>query len=591
MRILAVILAALAVLLSVSGCGSGAQPEPSRVVAVVVSPTTANVDQGATQQFTATVTGAANANVMWSVQEGSAGGSITSNGVYTAPAAAGTFHVIAISQHDSSKSAAAAVVVPAVSVSDVEPGGVTLDQGGSQPFTATVSGTVNKGITWSVQEGASGGSITSNGVYTAPAAAGTFHVIAISQADNSKSAAGAVTVPDVSIAISPSVVAVARTRTRQFTAVVQGSVDKSVTWMMQEGTAGGLIGSDGLYTAPGATGIFHLVAASTADPGKTAIATVTIVEHQFIPAANMLVSRRYHAATLLQNGDVLVTGDGTAEIFDHLGGTFRQACCMDETRSGHTATLLNDGKVLLAGGNDWNYYPSDDAELYDPATATFSWAARMVGNAITGRFDHAATRLADGRVLLTGGVAYDWSLADYVIVDTAEIYDPVSRIFTATGSMTQPRSGHTATLLQDGRVFIGEGLFGDIFDPVNGTFTPTAAPCDASGTQTLLADGRVLVTLGDYAELFDPLTGTCGTRMSMTTTRVWHTATRLPDGKVLLAGGQGEISAELFDPVTSTFTVTGSMGKERYGHAATLLPDGRVLITGGSGNNTSELYE
>ena len=176
----------LALLCLIAGCGGGSTQSSAVAVAVTVSPNPATVFLGATQTFVATVT-ATNMAVTWTVQEGSAGGSITSAGVYTAPQVVGTFHVIATSQADTTKSATVVITVPAVSVA-IYPATDTLGPSGTRTFVAIVSGAFNTAVTWSVQEGAAGGTIDAHDNYIAPGAQGTFHVVA-SLADPTKSAA------------------------------------------------------------------------------------------------------------------------------------------------------------------------------------------------------------------------------------------------------------------------------------------------------------------------------------------------------------------------------------------------------------------
>ncbi len=179
MRVYVLIIGAWLCLLA--GCGGGGSGSSGPPVSITISPTTASLIPAALQPFTATVTPAGTTAVTWSVQEGATGGAVTGAGVYTAPATAGTYHVVATSQADPTKTAVATVTVHiAVAVS---PTTATITFGQNQPFTVTVTGTVNSAVTWSVQEGAAGGSITSAGVYTPPSAAGTYHVVATSQAD------------------------------------------------------------------------------------------------------------------------------------------------------------------------------------------------------------------------------------------------------------------------------------------------------------------------------------------------------------------------------------------------------------------------
>ncbi len=224
------------------------------------------------------------------------------------------------------------------------------------------------------------------------------------------------------------------------------------------------------------------------------------------------------------------------------------------------------------------------------------------------RADAASIRLADGRVLICGGTA---TAKVGGVLSSAELYDPVSHQFTPTGPMTVPRQGHTITMLRDGRVLLTGGArnigfrselaSAEIYNPSTGTFTATGSmsvPREGH-TATLLRDGRVLVVGGsdngthtlDSAEIYDPATGTFRRVGHLNQPRIAHTATALLSGKVLIAGGGrggrpgGYISydtAELFDPATGKFaTMRAHMNLDRVGGAAVRLLDGRVLIVGG----------
>ena len=310
--------------------------------------------------------------------------------------------------------------------------------------------------------------------------------------------------------------------------------------------------------------------------------------------------------TLLLDGRVLIAGgivDGadqtTAELYDPATGTFSPTGSMTIAREYPTATLLKDGRVLIVGGDG---DPIDTAELYDPATGTFS----RTGSPAVGRRFHTATLLNDGRVLVVGGGE----------TDTAELYDPATGKFSRTGSMAAVRGFQTATLLADGRVLVaggrtagpGGGLGDDVataevYDPATGEFSPTGSmsrPREGH-TATLLPDGRVLVAGGDTvqqvapstngdksnsAELYDPTTGTFSPTGSMISGRANHTATLLTNGRVLVAGGltSGDArpvdSAELYEPATGTFSQIGTLLKKADAVSATLLGDGTVLLLG-----------
>ena len=219
---------------------------------------------------------------------------------------------------------------------------------------------------------------------------------------------------------------------------------------------------------------------------------------------------------------------------------------MATARWQHTATALPDGRVLIAGGYGRSTVLAS-AELYDPATGSFS----PTGSMATARRADTATLLADGRVLIAGGDQNPYS-STYTFFASAELYDPATGSFSPTGSMTTTRAGNTATLLADGRVLIAGGIGAELYDPKKGSFSPTG---------------------------------------SMTTAHWGQTATLLSDGRILIAGGNDQstvlTSAELYDPATSSFSPTGSMATPRGYHTTTLLPDGRVLIAGGLAEQVS----
>jgi Kelch motif/Galactose oxidase, central domain len=189
------------------------------------------------------------------------------------------------------------------------------------------------------------------------------------------------------------------------------------------------------------------------------------------------------------------------------------------------------------------------------ATALAQVPDTFTGDMTAARYAHTATLLANGKVLIAGGA---YSGRDSVSsLTSAELYDPSSGTFTATGDMTTPRQRHTATLLPDGKVLIMGG-----------------ETCNDSARCVLAS-----------AELYDPPTGMFIPTGTMRTARWGYTATLLNNGKVLIAGGSSHTvfafaSAELYDPSTGTFTATGDMTTPRSGHTATLLPNGSVLITG-----------
>jgi N-acetylneuraminic acid mutarotase len=295
--------------------------------------------------------------------------------------------------------------------------------------------------------------------------------------------------------------------------------------------------------------------------------------------------------------------NGTAEIYDAATGVFTSvAGTMVVARKSHVATLLQNAKVLITGGFNGGCLAS--GELYDPDLGTF---AATSGGMTAARAEHTATVLKNGRVLVTGGTS------GATILSSAEIYDPSDDTFSTTStSLVAARSGHTATLLEDGTVLIAGGYNGsylnsaEIFDPDDSTFTATGSMDEtrAGHTATLLSDGRVLIAGGrnsDYlssAEIYDPSTKEFTTASAMTVSRHGHSATLLSSGKVLIIGGfNGSYlnSAEVFDPAAGKFTaVSNGMTAAREGHAAVLLSTGRVLVTGGRNGDyldSAEIYD
>lgn len=280
-------------------------------IKVSIVPSTATVAPGAKQQFTAYVSATTNKTVYWYVNGGSANGTITSGGLYTAPsvAPAAPVTIRAVSAVNSERSATATVTVNGsgggqtvgVSVSPVSP---TIQTSANQQFIATVSGTANTAVTWQVNNvtggSATDGTITSAGLYTAPAVVPASFVIvrAVSQADPTKSGSTTVTitapVSPVAVSISPASASLAVNATQQFTASVTGTANTAVTWQVNNTTGGnstvGTISASGQYTAPGAipAGTITVTAVSQADATKKANANVTIIDTMAITAGRIL---------------------------------------------------------------------------------------------------------------------------------------------------------------------------------------------------------------------------------------------------------------------------------------------------------------
>ncbi len=242
----------------------------------------------------------------------------------------------------------------------------------------------------------------------------------------------------------------------------------------------------------------------------------------------------------------LDSGLRATQAFDAATGTFHRVGDLAIRHdAGGTATALGDGSVLVAGG----HFPAiSTAERYDAASGR--WAA--AGDMVTARRGHTATRLADGRVLIAGGVTC-CDAAGEVLTGTAEIYDPVGGGFQPAGSMETARALHAATLLADGRVLVTGGFVGvdgsttasaEIYDPSTGGFSPAGAmQVDRIGhSAILLTDGRVLVLAGMQAsaatDVFDPTADRWRPGPTLEPARGASTATLLRNGRVLVFGGE-----------------------------------------------------
>ncbi len=308
--------------------------------------------------------------------------------------------------------------------------------------------------------------------------------------------------------------------------------------------------------------------------------------HKFIPTGKMLSARAGHTATLLPDGKVLIAGGfqpgealASAELYDPISGTFSPTGSMAEPRQWHTATLLPNGRVLIAGGGSNETGITPTAELYDPAAGKFV----ATGNMTVARELHYATALNEGDVLIVGGVrggGPNFFYSGHNYLASAELYDPGQgrfNLLSSTGSGERTGSNGSAVLLANGKVLIAGGIDGEVivsdarlYDSAERKFLLTGGMASARlrHQATLLSDGRVLVTGGiktiqwpahysarDGRGYNDPERGAFVRLPDMTTPRVGHTATLLSDGEVLITGGMrgsfiGLSAAELYRPAS-----------------------------------------
>ena len=326
----------------------------------------------------------------------------------------------------------------------------------------------------------------------------------------------------------------------------------------------------------------------------------------------MLLPRGYHAAALLPDGKILVTGGATsgatlasAERFDPVTNAWSAAAPMITPRMGPIATILPGGNVLVAGSIGG---PVTAAEVYSPSADAWSSAGKMSAS----RDNATTTLLADGRVLYVGGAAAQLAGGGPMPppLASAEIYDPVANGWTMAAPISAGRSAHTAALTPNGKVLIAGGFningvikTVEIYDPAANTWTPGPAMAAGSGyaTATTLMNGKVLVVGGaagpgvafTRAELFDPATSTWTTTGSLKSGRFYHTATLLPTGQVMVAGGMNSFgttsTTELYDPASGTWSYGAALVMPRNAHSATLLPTGIIIAAGGMNASTGYL--
>lgn len=417
----------------------------------------------------------------------------------------------------------------------------------------------------------------------------------------------------VAVTVSPAAPALATDGTQAFSAAVTGSSNTGVTWSIQEGAAGGTISASGAYTAPAVvangTGTFHIIATSQADPTKTASATVTVTAPALTAWStlpNMNQFRYGHTATLLADGKVLIAGGAgdtpqapataTAEIFNPATGTFTPTGSMTRIRAFHAAVLLPNGKVLISGGGINGFNPGDtkSQELYDPATGTFT----ATGDMVSARSYHVSVLLPTGKVLHVGSAG-----------TAAELYDPATGQCAATGAMSQSRwrEWTRAVLLANGKVLVVGGTevsgipnpthIAELYDPATGTFTNSGA-LQANraffelqalpGGKVVALNGSVYVgnsgTGSKTAEVWDPATGQFTTSVG-TQARAgffWCPSVMRADGVPMIGSGSSPTLLDTFSATLSAYAPAPTLPTGvPYFAAMVRLKGGKILLCGG----------
>lgn len=276
---------------------------------------------------------------------------------------------------------------------------------------------------------------------------------------------------------------------------------------------------------------------------------------------------------------------------------------MTSPRDAHGAVLINNAAlgplVLEIGGRaSPQGTTTSTTDYYTPSTFLFQPAGSMTSN----RSFFPPVVLDGGQVLAPGGYRQIGIIGG--TISAADVFDPVTGLWTPTGSMRTARELHSGTKLPNGKALVAGGFSNgailntaELYNPASGSFTTTGRMRSTRfGHSATLVGGRVLAAGGRTAnnvslsatEFYDPSSGTWSAGPNMAQDRFRHTATVLQDGRILITGGysssQGNTlaTAEVYDPKTNAFTLLSSkMSDTRMDHTATLLKDGRVLIVGG----------
>lgn len=311
---------------------------------------------------------------------------------------------------------------------------------------------------------------------------------------------------------------------------------------------------------------------------------------QWTPTDPMIEARSQHAAVELEDGRILVVGGGEAapEIFDPEIRAWTAAAPTIGPHFSTEAVVLGDGRVLVVGSESVD---DPDSEIYDPVSGTWSTTGQLNHD----RTAHSAIALSDGRVLVAGGVFGDFP--HYDAVEEIEVFDPASETWTVVGSLAGERIYPALTTLQDGRTLIVGAREATLFDPVSDTLR-RAAPLPTEWQMPVaitLDDGRVLMTgiaNAPITLLWNPTDGRWTIAGPTGTIRQLATATKLPNGLVLVAGGfdmsgSPMASTEYFDPATLKWSMGSSLTIDRGGHTATLAASGRLFLAGGDSSSSS----
>ncbi|MFN7975225.1 MAG: kelch repeat-containing protein [Acidobacteriota bacterium] len=323
-------------------------------------------------------------------------------------------------------------------------------------------------------------------------------------------------------------------------------------------------------------------------------------------AADMQVQRGYHTMTPIGPGKVLVVGgipvvDVTkaAEVYDLTTNSWAYTPQTVYQHARHQAVKLADGRIMVIGG----IVSGKNAEIYNPANNTWVATADMS----VARYGHTATLMKDGRVLVAGG----WDDTLGRSVKTVEIYNPANDSWSLAPSLLFRRAFHTAVLLPDGKILVAGGNSGsgnrssiELYDPATGKWIRGTDMNDARSnhamtvvhgiaqTWVVAAGGCCVGSSGtalNTAEVYSVSSGQWARTGNMATARMEVGMTTLPNGNVVIAGGENQEvftgSAELLDMGTRTFRALGSIPVKAAELPLATMSDGTVIVAGGTTND------
>ena len=545
---------------------------------ITIQPTDSSVLLGNTHSLSVDATGTGDLTYQWFLDSAEISGATSR--IYVA-STAGTYKVGVSSTVSGNTRTAysndAVLTITGLNITSISPNAY-VTQGGSTSLAISVS--ISGGVTVTYQWQFNGTDISgANGIGYLARLTGDYAVVATATRNG---------VTQVKTSSSTRVTAVAAPSITSFdslasTIALGGSTDLLPVFANGTGviTPGDIAVSSGdqVSVSPTTTSTYTLTVTNLAGSTVGRSYTITVTTGTFITTANASNLNRYH---------------------------------------GSTSITLADGRVLVYG--DYASFGTVKTDVFDPATNSFSAA----GDSTFKRNDSPGVLLADGKVLIAGGTTYETypggTVPDFQSTSTAELFDPASNTWSATGSMNTPRRSFFMVRLTSGKVLVGGGIrdqstslnSAEIYDPATGTFSsvPDMPGSNREGTNAiLLSNGKVLVAGGSAgsspfksAIIFDSTTNSWSSVSSQMQTEHYLNAAivALNDGRVLIAGGQtlgGESvsKTDIFDPATNTFSTGPELSQPRQGLTAHVLTDGKVVFIGGGAyettSNTVDVYD